>query len=215
MGTNDLEAFLSAVGEVLGQAGQTARLIVVGGAALMLGRLSDRLTTVDVDVLAEICGGEIVHPDPFSAPLAEAVREVADGYGLDADWMNGHVAQFWRWQWPDGLPQALLTDVQWHAYGALEVGLAGRQTLIALKLRAVATQVRYERVAAADGSLSTCGAWIPETPDVQRHLKDLLGLAPTEDELGGAIPWVWTNANTPDFSFAVDAVTCHVRDARR
>jgi hypothetical protein len=222
----DIEARFAAVGDVLAEGGEETTILVVGGAALLLRGEIDRLTTVDVDVLARVEDGAILFPYPFAdelqfpAALQDAVNEVAASYGLSGDWMNGQVALFWRQQWPEGLPDRLLDDVEWREYGALKVGLASRLTLIAMKVRALATQVRYEMEVRREThstveSLETIGAWIPGLLKVRRHLDDLLALTPTDAELDEVKPWIWTNANHPDFSFAINAVVHHVRTARR
>jgi hypothetical protein len=68
---SDLERYLSALGDELALAGAGARVIVVGGAALILRGLTDR-TTYDIDVLAVVASGELVTPVPLAPELAGA-----------------------------------------------------------------------------------------------------------------------------------------------
>ena len=66
-----------------------------------------------------------------------------------------------------GLPPWISDDLTWRRFGALLIGLAGRQTLIALKLFAAVDQ----------GPRSV-------------HYQDLVVLAPTDEELDIAASWV-------------------------
>lgn len=53
-----------------------ARIIVVGGAALVL-RGDVHRPTGDVDVLAEVINDSLLLPRPFSASLEQAIERVA------------------------------------------------------------------------------------------------------------------------------------------
>lgn len=71
------------------------------------------------------------------------------------------------------------------------MGLAGRRTLVALKL-----------FAAVDGG-----------PD-SVHLQDLLVLAPIDAELDEAAGWVATQDAAPEFASMLEEVVVHVRSNR-
>ena len=94
-------------------------------------------------------------------------------------------------QWRAGLPTGLAHELEWRRFGALRVGLAGRNTLIALKL-----------FAATDRG----------PPSV--HAQDLAFLAPTDDELERGRTWVLTQDLAPEWPPLVTEVVNHVR-ARR
>lgn len=157
-----LEDALSRVGERLYAEALSVRVVVVGGAALSLLGVISRSTS-DVDILAwqeSPDAGLVPPPTPLPPALARAVAAVRTELGLVEDWFDLRVAS----EWQLGLPAGFLDRVQWRTYGrGLVVGLAGRQDLVSLKL-----------VAAADGQHA-------------RHERDLIMLAPTDDELAVAI----------------------------
>lgn len=99
--------------------------------------------------------------------------------------------QRWPRQWSQSLPPWLTEDLEWRRFGGLQVGLAGRRTLIALKL-----------FAAADQSTRSV------------HAQDLAALAPSDTELEHAIAWVVTQDASPEFPRLVHEIAEHVR-ARR
>ncbi|HET6566659.1 MAG TPA: hypothetical protein VFG50_01770, partial [Rhodothermales bacterium] len=76
-------------------------------------------------------------------------------------------------------------------YGALRVGLAGRQTLITLKLFASADR----------GPTSV-------------HYQDLVRLQPNDEELEQSAIWVRTQDASEDFVVFIDQVIEHVRRDR-
>jgi hypothetical protein len=190
---NDLSDLLSellhAVGDQLAAEGCEASIVVVGGASLNLLGMIERATH-DVDVIARASGVDGVGPvglhpgQPLPEALSRAVRKVARDYALEEDWLNAEVAS----QWSQGLPPTLPRDIEWRRFGALDVGLVGRRTLIALKL-----------FAAADRGPKSV------------HLQDLRELAPTEDELKEAEEWVLTQDASPLFPRMVTGVIEHVR----
>jgi hypothetical protein len=183
---------LQALGAILASEGESAAVVVVGGATLNLLGLITR-TTQDVDVIARAIptsDGQpfmLVPPDPMPAPLQRGIARVARDFGLADDWMNTVVAR----QWSQGLPPWLADDLEWRRYGGLHVGLAGRRTLIALKL-----------FAAADQSLRSV------------HAQDLLALAPSDVELDEAAAWVMMQDASAVFPQFVAQVVEHVRNAR-
>ena len=205
-----LTDLLAAVGDVLRERDQSVSILVVGGAALLLSDFTHREATVDVDVLAQVEGRRLVDPVPLPANLLEAVRVVAEGYGIGDDWLNAVVATSWSGHWPPSLPADPLADATRLDVGGLTVYLAGRATLIPLKLHAAADLARAAgfdtdgRVTAVDLS----------PPDARRHLVDLEALSPTDDELDRAAAWVHTQAASLDLDTFIDAVRRYVRDAR-
>ncbi|GAB5521221.1 MAG: hypothetical protein RhofKO_34720 [Rhodothermales bacterium] len=187
MGPTELTDALRAVGELLHAEGTREAIVVVGGASLSLLGLVSR-TTQDVDVIARLQqpGGDaqvLVHPEPMPPALVRAVQTVARDFGLPADWMNTDVAL----QWAMGLPPGFTEELVWRRYGGLQVGLAGRQTLIALKLFA----------AVDDGPHGV-------------HVQDLVALAPTGDEFSQAAHWVRTQDASPVFQQMVGEVAATV-----
>jgi hypothetical protein len=207
----DLERLLAAVGDLLAEHGGEVEILIVGGAALLLRGETDRVATVDVDVLAVIEGDAAVFPVPFPARLRRAVEAVAASYGLAADWMNAVVAQSWAHRWPEGLPPALRADGERRTYGGLTVELAGRAALIPLKLHAVVDRARAAAFD-AEGYVTDVDF---SPPDAQRHLRDLVALRPTDAELRSAAAWVQEQEASPHLGAFLRAVDTHVRSARR
>ena len=179
---------LQAVGALLAAEQSHASIVVVGGASLNLLGLVER-TTHDVDVIARSTGGDavLVPPDPLPPALVRAIVRVARDFALPDDWINTLVAK----QWSQGLPPWLAEDLEWRDFGGLQVGLAGRRTLIALKL-----------LAAADQSPRSV------------HAQDLVALAASDAELEDASAWVVTQDASPEFPRLVQEIIDHVR-ARR
>lgn len=187
--SNALEELLAAVGEHLQAAREPASIVVVGGGAMSVMGWVDR-TTDDIDVIArarETDGArELLPPEPLPASLVDAVTRVARDYGLRSDWLNTQVAM----QWSTGLPPGLLDDVEWRRFGALQVGFAGRRSLLALKLFAAVDQ----------GSESV-------------HFQDLVALHPTDVELEDAADWVTRQDGSPRFARFVGEEVANVRHA--
>ncbi len=178
---------LSAVGDHLAAAGHSASIVIVGGSTLALRGWVSRVT-VDVDVIAqgrhESERRVLIAPDPLPEALLSAIARVARDYSLPPDWLNTMVGR----QWDHGLPEGFADEVEWTQYGGLEVGLAGRRSLIALKL-----------FAAVDRG--------PESV----HIQDLLALAPTSEELSDAAGWVASQDASEAFEAMLGEVVKHVR----
>ncbi len=191
MQQHDLERRLAAVGEHLQAGGDRVAIVVVGGAALSLAGVVAR-TTRDVDVYARLDeqgpSPHFVSAQPLPEPLARAAAKVARDFDMPADWVNAvvsppHLAS---------LPEGFAADLIWHQFGGLRVGVAGRRTLIALKLHAAA-----------------------DRDPASVHVQDLLALRPTDQELAGARAWVLQQDRGPGFPELVEGVLAHVRQARR
>jgi hypothetical protein len=103
--------------------------------------------------------------------------------------MNTAVAH----QWLVGLPPGLAERIEWRTYGGLRVGVAGRQDLIATKLYASADQIGPDNV----------------------HVRDLLALKPSNEDLEWAAGWVREQDPSPEFHQVLDKVVAYVRTALR
>jgi hypothetical protein len=188
--TRSIEELLEAVGDHLALAGVSVSVVAVGGASLiMLGWVERATRDVDIIALAEKHdqGYRLMPPDPFPPALAAAIARVARDFSLPADWMKAAIGA----QWAYGLPAPIDTDIQWRRYKALEVGFAGRKTLIALKLFASVDQG-------------------PESV----HVQDLIALRPADDELHEAARWVQGQDENPAFPNLVAQVVAHVQRYR-
>lgn len=192
MDKNAIQKALTAVGELLAAQQEWVAIVVTGGATLNLLGIVERVTS-DVDVIARAYrkeSGEMVleQAEPFPAVLLKAIRTVARDFGLDPFWLNAGVGK----QWSQGLPPGTAEGLTWKNYGeGLDVGLVGRDTLIALKLFAAVDK----------GPRSV-------------HYQDLLRLNPTDEELGKAQQWVATQDAADTWPELVQTTTDNVRDAR-
>jgi len=189
-GESDIENALQKVGELLTLQAETYAIVVLGGAALNLLGIVERVTT-DVDILAfaRQDGGTTARleepPDPMPEPLARAARTVARDLGLEDDWLNIGPALQWR----SGLPGGLEGRVHWRQYGpALRVGLVDRYDLIFFKLYAAVDSTGPQSV----------------------HYQDLLALQPTSDELDRGRDWVALQDASPEFQRVLEVVVNHV-----
>ena len=207
-----VEDALKALGAELRSRGAAARLVVVGGASLVLRGLTARLTG-DVDVIAALSpdGDVLLYPHPLPPVVLDAARSVQRTLGLaDPDWLNATVATSWLQRWPGGLPPGLLDDVEWRTFGTLEVGLAGRASLIPLKVDAV-----VGRLNVVFGPDIATVLRVDLSPDAARkHLGDLVALAPTDEELDRAFGWVREQNVSAHLDVSLAAVLAAVRDAR-
>ncbi len=182
-----LRQLLAAVGSHLRGGGQTASIVIVGGAVLCLRGWVSR-TTSDVDVIATTSPNRADwSPPEFPPALVAAAVCVARDFNVDEDWLNAVIGE----QWKTGLPDDIEDDVEWLEFGALSVGLVGRQTLITLKL-----------IAAVDQGAKSV------------HFQDLVALAPRDDELEQARTWVCGQDSSPLFPDLVEEAICHVRNSR-
>jgi hypothetical protein len=182
-----MTTMLDAVGAHLEADDVQVSIVVVGGAALALRGWVPR-TTQDVDVIALTDDlGTLMRPQ-FPPPLVQAIARVARDFNVPQDWFNSAVGA----QWNAGLPEGLARDLEWRTFHGLRVGLAGRGTLIALKL-----------FAAVDKGPTSV------------HFQDLLALSPTDAELAQASGWVLTQDIAPEWPAFVKEVVDHVRARSR
>ncbi len=188
----DIEQALQRVGELLSAAGERYAIVIIGGAALNLSGVVSRATR-DVDILAfaRRRGARDwrleAPPNPIPEALAAAIRTVGQDMRLVENWLNTGPAL----QLKQGLPRGLGERVKWRHFAALRVGIVGRQDLIRLKVYAAA-----------------------DDHPAGRHVRDLLALDPTDDELRAAARWVKTQDAGPQFPRLVDQVIAHVRSSR-
>lgn len=162
-----LEQALTLLGERLGLAGQPPQeLIVCGGTSLIARGFVSRATR-DVDVLARrTAGTEFVSARVMPEVFVAAAARVAADLGLPDNWLNSGPVDLFEM----GMPAGFLDRLQSKAYGThLTVWYIGRLDQIHFKLYAAADQ------------------------GPGRHLKDLLTLNPTADELLAAAKWAMTH----------------------
>ena len=184
---SEIGEFLGALGEILDAEGVSVDILIVGGAALTLAGWIPPRPTQDVDVLARVDvsahGLVLEPPETLPAEFRSAIGRVARDFDLPETWMNTEIAL----QWKTGLPPSATEGISWLDYGSLGVGLAGRQTMIALKLFAA----------------------VDRGPD-SVHYQDLVALQPTETELDAAAEWVNSQDATTEFPRIVNEVKDHV-----
>jgi hypothetical protein len=91
-----IEELLAAVGDHLEDAGATASVVVVGGAALnVLGCVERSTRDVDIIAMGASTGDtrQLLPPDPLPPELKDAIARVARDFGLASGWMNTEVAR--------------------------------------------------------------------------------------------------------------------------
>lgn len=143
-------------------------LVVGGGSALLVQRVSSRQTK-DVDVMAlREWEGNIVRAYPLPDPVKQAAAKVAEELRLDPDWLNGAASLH-------GIDLSLLPSWFWQElvtreYGKnLKISFIGRKGLILLKLSAALDR------------------------DQRRDMEDLACLNASSDELVDLLHWVLRN----------------------
>ncbi len=172
IGKVQLEAALSALGELLAARGDAFEVVIVGGGNLILQGLISRPTTKDLDILGAWTMGRVCPMRPLPEPLRDAIVGVARTLGLADDWLNTG---------PDslldlGLPDGFETRLDRRDFGGLVAWLAGRFDMVCFKLYASADQ----------GPRS-------------RHFQDLRELEPTRGELLDAARWAMGHDPSPGF----------------
>ncbi len=193
LNSNDIGRALGAVGELLEANDARFSIVVIGGAALNLLGIVER-TTRDVDIVAVTREpGELAvlarPPEPLPPALERAIAQVAEDFALPEHWLNRGPAG----QWDIGLPPGFAERVQWRRYFALDVGICARIDLIFFKLEAAADQ--------------------PDSNN--RHFRDLVALAPSDEELAQAEDWVLSKNAGPDYHEILDRVIDHVTRNRQ
>lgn len=178
--------------ELLLQDVPRVEFVVVGGAALILQGLADRVTA-DVDVVGiwNAADGRLVVLEelpPVVAACAEEVAASSVGGGASRQWLNRGPSSLAAVGLPNGFEARLVR----REFGdRLVLHLLGREDLIALKL-----------YAAADGGRRA-----------DLHEADLRRLGPRFEELDAAITWIRSLAGTE--AFAVREFEVIREDVRR
>ncbi len=172
LGRLQMEAALTALGELLDSREVHYAVVVVGGGNLILQGLIERPTTKDLDLLGELRGDSVLPLRPMPEPLRDAVLDVGRAYGLASDWLNTG---------PDslldlGLPNGFTERLERRDFGGLVVWLAASFDMVCLKLYAAVDQ----------GPRS-------------RHFQDLRDLEPTRQDLSEAARWAMTHDPSPAF----------------
>jgi len=162
---NRLESLLEGLGQVLEARGLTYTLVTVGGASLLLQRLSVRPTR-DLDVIAVGDGQGLRKAEVLPTSLLEAARDVGIAAGVGENWLNAGPAGLMDF----GLPAGFIERCEVKRYGSLTLLIASRLDQICFKLYAAVDQA-----------------------PASKHLDDLRLLEPTADELVAAARWSMTH----------------------
>ena len=166
MNGDSLTSALNLLGEFLAEgASPPVWLVVSGGSALLMLRLSNR-PTKDMDVMAlREWEGNVISAYPLPTAVKDAAAKVAEELRLSSDWLNGAASLH-------GFDLALLPtnfwqDIETREYGPnLKISFIGRPGLILLKLSAALGR------------------------DQRRDIEDLLNLKPTRTETEESLRWV-------------------------
>jgi hypothetical protein len=163
---------LTALGDLLDDRGTPYDLVLIGGGALVLLGLTSRATK-DLDVVALANPNAWLPASPLPKPLAAAILDVAAAFELAPDWLNPGPTDLLQFGLPPGFAERTIIE----RFGALTVRYASRVDQVALKLYAAADH------------------W----PAHNKHLQDLLLLAPTPTELTTAAAWCLSHDPSPGF----------------
>ncbi len=172
IGRSQLEAALTALGELLEARGLHYEVVLIGGGNLILRELVSRPTTKDLDLLGEWAPDGVKPMRPMPAPLRDAVADVGRTYGLASDWINLGPESLLDL----GLPNGFFERLERRDFGGLVTWLAGRFDMVCFKLYAAVDQ----------GPRS-------------RHMQDLRELDPDHDGLIAAARWTVTHDPSPGF----------------
>jgi hypothetical protein len=173
-----IETALALLGERLALDGSDpVRLIICGGAALIVCSLVSRQTTRDVDIVAMVDGdGHVISPDPLPKQLVLAATQVSRDLDLPPDWLNNGPSRAPGGLFQFGLPLGFKDRLCRRDYGPkLTIFFAGRFDLICFKTFAAVDQ------------------------GPGRHVDDLRDMHPTEDEMEVAARWAVTHDPSEGF----------------
>lgn len=145
-------------------------IVVCGGSALIALSLVPR-TTQDVDIIAMMKSGILSDPEPLPEYLVNAAVKVGMSLNLPADWLNNGPASQFRMGLPDGFTERL---------HGVEIG----EKLAVYYIDRI-DQIFFKTFASADR-----GGY---------HIRDLLALSPSEEELLAAAKWTLTQDISPEF----------------
>lgn len=182
------------LGHLLQSRGLHYRLVVVGGTALLLRGVITRATEdLDVIATADPSGTLLAADRPLDQRLLSVAAVVASELDLAEDWLNSVVSVQW-----DGatMPPGMAERIEWRTFGGLDLGIAGIDALIALKLYATVDE-RVER----------------RRPP--KHRNDLIALKPTDEQWHAAADWVLAQDGSPDWPHQVQETIADVRDHPR
>lgn len=157
-------------------------LVVIGGAALSLTGLVERVTK-DVDVLAEMIGSTLVAVTELPAHIAHAAQNVASILGLSDKWINVGPAALTTW----GLPTGFIERCSSRSFGPR----------LTLKLASRFDQIHFKTYAGADMGPG-------------RHIDDLRALAPTQDEMISSAAWARSQDPSEGFRQMLGALFTHL-----
>lgn len=165
---DQLENALLLLGERLNLANMPPQeFIICGGTSLIVRGFVSRVTK-DVDILARRTpGSDFISARELPAEFTEAARRVAADLGLPENWINSGPVDLFEM----GMPEGFMDRLAPKSYGHLTAWYIGR-----------IDQIHFKLYAAVD-----CG------PGPTRHLRDLLALNPTNDELLAAARWTMTH----------------------
>jgi hypothetical protein len=164
MDVDQLRIALQALADALSDRGVAARIVIVGGSALLLGERLHRATQ-DVDVVAaSVDAGPLRRQQELPQELVEAALDVARALDLDPDWLNAGALGVIGHLLPEGFEERLRSE----SFGAgLTVSVLSRSDLLRLKLFA----------ASDEGPAGV-------------HFSDVCAMHPTAEELSDARAWV-------------------------
>lgn len=168
---------LGLLGALLDAERATARIVVVGGSAMLLDGLVARATR-DVDVVAFVEGDELTGDPELAEGLERYVSAVALELGLEPQWLNlGPTSLL-----DVGLPDGFLRRCRVERFAGLAVYVADRYDLIHMKLYAATDQ----------GPKS-------------KHMADFEAMNPSVNELADARRWCVTHDVSDAFAVELDA----------
>ncbi len=170
---------LNLLGALLAATSDDVAVAVVGGSALLLNGHVTRVTR-DVDVVAFVQGDALSNETESYEVLQRHVSAAALELGLDPDWLNlGPTSLL-----DAGLPEGFLARCRVERFGGLTVYVADRYDMIHMKLFAAVDQG-------------------PES----KHMKDLMALEPSREELHAAGAWCRTQDVSEAFARELEAAT--------
>jgi hypothetical protein len=177
---------LDALGVLLTDRGVAFEVVAIGGGGLLLLGVIRR-PTKDLDALAIVEGGRYELARPLPPTLRQAIEDTALALGLAKDWLNPGPTD----QLTYGIPEGFENRTTRQVFGGLTLHLASRFDQVCFKLYAAADQ----------GPTS-------------KHVRDLLDLDPSDDDLIEAVRWVKQQDTNPDFACFVDSVVEHLEATR-
>ena len=161
MDRTEIESALRDLSDRLADQEITAKVYVVGGAAMVLAAFSSRFSTADVDA-------DFYPPDE----VRDAAKLVAEERGLPDDWLNNSAKGF--------LPA--FKETEWRPvlkFDHLEVSTADERALLAMKIRAsrgsrdiadIKDLLKLSKVSTVEQALEIYDEYFPDDPLTPRAL---------------------------------------------